>query len=75
MVWLDGPPETGERGQSHAHAVSLAFMAYNLCTPHSTLTKARGGIKCTPAMAAGVTDRVWKIDDIIARMDPDRVLR
>ena len=57
--------------ENHAHAVSLAFMAYNFCTPHSTLTKARGGIKVTPAMAAGVTDRVWKMEDVVARMDPE----
>lgn len=60
------------KAENHAHAVSLAFMAYNFCTPHSTLTRERGGIKCTPAMAAGVTDRVWKIEDVLARMDPDQ---
>ena len=27
--------------ENHAHAVSLAFMAYNFCTPHGTLTKAQ----------------------------------
>jgi hypothetical protein len=43
--------------ENHAHAVSLAFMAYNFCAPHGTLTKKRGGLKTTPAMAAGVTDR------------------
>ncbi len=63
------------KAENHAHAVSLAFMAYNFCTPHGTLTKARGGIKTTPAMAAGVTDRVWKIEDVLARMDPDYVLQ
>lgn len=47
-------------------------MSYNFCTPHGTLTKARGGIKVTPAMAAGVTDRVWTMEDVVARMDPDR---
>ncbi|MDP2956565.1 MAG: hypothetical protein Q8N53_09090 [Longimicrobiales bacterium] len=62
------------KAENHAHAVSLAFMSYNFCTPHGTLTKARGGIKTTPAMAAGVTDRVWKIEDMLAKMDPDRPL-
>ncbi len=60
------------KAENHAHAVSLAFMAYNFCTPHATLTKAHGGIKYTPAMEAGVTDRVWTIEDVLARMDPDR---
>ena len=60
--------------ENHAHAVSLAFMAYNFCTPHGTLTKAQGGLKTTPAMAAGVTDRPWRVADILARMNPDRPL-
>jgi len=63
-----------KKAENHAHAVSLAFMAYNFCTAHGTLTKARGGIKTTPAMAAGVTDRPWTVDDILARIDPDRPL-
>ena len=58
--------------ENHAHAVSLSFMAYNFCTPHGTLTKARGGLKTTPAMAAGLAKRPWKIEDILAKMDPDR---
>lgn len=57
--------------ENHAHAASLAFMAHNFCTANSTLTKAHGGIKCAPAMEAGVTDRLWKIEDIVARMSPD----
>lgn len=62
------------KAENHAHAVSLAFMAYNFCTPHSTLTKRHDGIKYTPAMEAGVTDRVWTMGDILERMDPDRPL-
>lgn len=54
---------------NHAHAVSLHFMSYNFGRPHSTLTKANGGIHTTPAMAAGVTDRVWKMSDIVALLD------
>jgi len=63
------------KAENHAHAVSLAFMSYNFFTPHSTLTSAADGIKTTPAMAAGVTDRVWKMDDVVARMDPDYLLQ
>lgn len=63
------------KAENQAHAVSLAFMAYNFCTPHGTLTKARGGLKTTPAMAAGVADRVWKVEDVVSRMDPDRLLQ
>jgi hypothetical protein len=34
-----------------------------------TLAKARGGIHASPAMAAGLTDHVWKIEDMLAMMD------
>jgi hypothetical protein len=33
-------------------------MHYNFARPHQTLTKDNGGKKTTPAMAAGVTNRV-----------------
>lgn len=49
--------------ENHAAAVSLHFMAYNFLTPHGTLTRANGGRKTTPAMAAGVTDRVWAVEE------------
>ena len=44
--------------ENHAHAVALHFMYYNFCRIHSTL-------KITPAMAAGVTTRLWEIGDIV----------
>jgi hypothetical protein len=44
-------------------------MFYNFARPHQTLTKANGGKKTTPAMAAGVTDRVWTCRDIAALLD------
>ncbi len=62
------------KAENHAHAVSLHFMAYNYCRPHGTLTKERGGIKTTPAMASGLTDHVWTYDEIIEKMDPARPL-
>ena len=62
------------KAENHAHAVSLSFMAYNFCTPHGTLTKARGGPKTTPAMAAGLTDRPWRMEDLLELMDPNRLL-
>jgi hypothetical protein len=34
-------------------------MHYNFCRIHQTL-------RVTPAMAAGVTDHVWEIGDIVA---------
>ena len=52
--------------ENHKHAVALHFMYYNFCRPHQTLTKANKGVLKTPAMAAGVTDHVWKIEEIVA---------
>ncbi len=63
-----------KKAANHAHAVSLSFMYYNFCTVHSTLTKAAKGVHTTPAMVAGVTDRVWKVEDILSLMDPARTL-
>jgi IS1 family transposase len=50
-------------------AVSLHFVYYNFARPHQTLTKANGGYKTTPAMAAGVTNRVWTLTDIAGLLD------
>jgi hypothetical protein len=41
-----------------AAAVSLHFMHYNFVRVHQSL-------RVTPAMEAGVTDRVWTIGDIV----------
>ncbi len=56
--------------ENHEHAVALHFMVYNFCRPHGTLTKAKNGIHTTPAMAAGVTDHVWKIEELVVLLDP-----
>ncbi|MEX2181687.1 MAG: IS1 family transposase [Gemmatimonadaceae bacterium] len=51
--------------ENHAHALALYFMHYNFCRPHQTLTKAKGGIKQTPAMAAGVADHAWTMEEVV----------
>ncbi|MEA3003770.1 MAG: hypothetical protein QOH81_2558 [Sphingomonadales bacterium] len=43
--------------ETHAYAVALHMMYYNFVRIHKTL-------RITPAMAAGVTDRLWEIADI-----------
>lgn len=48
--------------ENHAHAVALHFMYYNFVRIHQTL-------KVTPAMAAGVTDRLWEIGDIVEAIE------
>ena len=44
--------------ENHAHAMALHFLYYNFVRIHKTL-------KTTPAMAAGVTDRLWEVADMI----------
>ena len=50
--------------ENHIHALALYFAFYNFCRIHKTL-------RVTPAMAAGITDRLWTLEDIIARIDAD----
>lgn len=64
-----------KKAENHAHAVSLHFMHYNFCRVHQTLTKAQGGVHTTPAMAAGVTDHVWKVEEILGLMNPANLLQ
>lgn len=63
-----------KKAENHAHSVSLMFFFYNYCRPHQTLTKAANGIKTTPAMAAGVADRVWTVEDMLGLLDPTRLV-
>ena len=48
--------------ENHAHAIALHFMYYNFVKVHQTL-------KVTPAMEAGLTDRLWDIADLVAIID------
>lgn len=64
-----------KKAENHAHAVSLNFMFYNYCRPHQTLTKAARGIKTTPAMAAGIADHMWTVEEILEKMSPDYLLQ
>ena len=51
-----------------AHAVALHFMHYNFVRIHKTL-------KTTPAMAAGVTNTLWSMNDIVALIDAKEALK
>ena len=44
--------------ENHAHAVALHMMYNNFVRIHQT-------VKTTPAMAAGVTKRLWEIGDVV----------
>ena len=52
--------------ENHSHSVSLHFMYYNFCRQHKSLD----GI--TPAMAAGVTEHLWDIEDIVRLVNEAR---
>lgn len=45
--------------ENHAHAIALHFMHYNFGRIHKTL-------RVTPAMAAGMSDHVWSLEEIAA---------
>ncbi len=55
--------------ENHRHSIALHFFYYNWCRPHQTLTKATRGIHRTPAMEAGLTDRVWTLADLVAMLE------
>ncbi len=48
--------------ENHAYAVALHMMYYNFVRIHQSL-------RVTPAMAAGVSDRLWEIGDIVALIE------
>lgn len=48
--------------ENHMAAVALHFMHYNFARIHKTL-------RVTPAMAAGVADHVWGLDEIVGLLD------
>jgi hypothetical protein len=53
--------------ENHECAVALHFMHYNFCRVHQSL-------RVTPAMEAGIADRVWSVKDIVALL-PKPVVR
>jgi hypothetical protein len=63
-----------KKHENHVHAFAMHMMFYNFCRSHMTLTKAGGGIKTTPAMASGVTDHVWTVEEVLELMDPGRLI-
>lgn len=51
-----------KKSENHAAAVALYFQYYNFARIHQTL-------RCSPAMAAGVDNRLWEIKDIVAMIE------
>lgn len=58
------PAECGfsKKFESHVHMVALYTVFYNWTRIHKTL-------RVTPAMGAGLTDRMWSMEDVVALMD------
>jgi hypothetical protein len=60
-----------KKSENYGAALALYFAYYNHCRPHETLTDAtweeedRPLVKTTPAMAAGLTDRVWSAGELL----------
>ncbi len=46
------------------HGMYLIGTVYNFCTPHTSLAHASG--KTTPAMAAGITDHCWSVQELLS---------
>ena len=46
--------------ENHRAAVALHFAHYNMVRIHKTL-------RVTPAMAAGVSDRLWSLEELVNR--------
>jgi hypothetical protein len=51
-----------KRVENHCHALALYFVFYNFVRIHKTL-------RMTPAMAAGISDRLWSMEDVVALID------
>ncbi len=51
-----------KKHESHEHAIALYFTFYNFVRMHKTL-------KCSPAMAAGLSTILWSMEDIVALID------
>ena len=50
--------------ENHAYAVALHMMYYNFVRLHSKL-------RTSPAMAAGVSTKLWEIGDIVALVEAE----
>jgi hypothetical protein len=48
--------------ENHEAAVALYYFAYNFIRIHRTL-------RTSPAMAAGVTSKLWEVSDLVALLE------
>ena len=60
-----------KKWENHEAHLAIWFLYYNFCRPHMTLSKrekGQRGTPTTPAMAAGLTDHVWNLDELLERL-------
>ena len=53
--------------ENHEHMLAIYFLYYNLCRVHQTL-------RVTPAMEAGIANRVWSIEEMVKLLDGRSIL-
>jgi IS1 family transposase len=52
---------------NHRHMLAIYYMYYNYVKRHTTL-------RVSPAMEAGLSDRLWTIEDLVCLMEPKSIL-
>jgi IS1 family transposase len=53
--------------ENHCYAIALHFVYYNFVKIHKTL-------RVTPAMEAGLTKKLWNVEDIVKLADKNKIL-
>ncbi len=62
---LDSQNGFSRKIENHAAAIALNYIAYNFIKIHRTL-------HATPAMAAGVTERLWDAGDLVGLLETEK---
>jgi len=61
-AWHAPLPPFSKKLENHVLALALYFMHYNFARPHKSLANP---YPRTPAMAAGLTNHIWTIEEIL----------
>jgi hypothetical protein len=64
LSWAIAAILFSEKWQNHEAMMSVFFGVYNFCKRHGTL-------KTTPGVAAGLTDHIWTIRELLENAGPD----
>ena len=51
-----------KKAENHTHPLALYCTFYNFVRQHKTL-------RCSPAMAAGLSNTLWSMEDVVALID------